>query len=307
MRLRAAVITEIRSYFHDQGVTEVSTPLLARYGATDPTIKNIEVTGDTGSPRMFLQTSPESAMKRLLVAGCGEIYQICAAFRGDEAGRWHLPEFQILEWYRLGFDHHRLMKDVESLVGRIVPGLVFERCSYADLFRRHVGVNPHTATLDELAARVSALPIVLDARDWADRAMLVDILFGQVALPALVDPGALFIYDFPVEHAAYARIRDGDPPVAERFELIVDGIELANGYHELTDPAQQRSRYARENALRARRGLPEIPLDEQLVAGLAAGLPACAGVALGIDRLVMLRAGVGDIREVVSFGDVPGG
>jgi elongation factor P--(R)-beta-lysine ligase len=298
------MLSKIRAFFVARGVLEVDTPALTRTGATDPALASLRVV-DPGDPQhtRYLQTSPEFAMKRLLAAGSGDIYQLCHVFRYDEPSRLHLEEFTMLEWYRTGFDHHQLMDELAALlvsVGLVMP---IERRTYAELCIASCGVDPHRASTAELAEWAMLNGARLRADDNADRAVLLDLLFGIGVLPGLAQAGAVLVYDFPVEHAAYARIRADSPPVAERFELIVNGIELANGFHEVTDHDEQHRRQQRENARRQAYGLPAVSLDETLLAALASGLPRCAGVALGIDRLVMVLEGAAHISEVVTFGE----
>ncbi len=300
LRERAALSDRIRDYFRRTGALEVDTPVLMRYGNPDPAITSLQVDVAGAGRRAFLQTSPEFAMKRLLAAGSGDIYQFAPAFRGDEAGHMHLTEFTLLEWYRVGVDHHALIDDVEALVRAAVPRLTFARAHYAEVFEAALGLNPHTAATDALAAVVRERGIELGA-DAADRVLVLDALYAELCHGLARDDTALFVVDFPVEHAAYARIAPGPPPVANRFELVVGGMELANGYYEVTDPGEQRQRFERENARRVTLGRTPIPPDPDLLAALSHGLPACAGVALGFDRLVMLATGTRDIAAVVAF------
>jgi len=302
LRRRAEIAATVRAYFAAAGVLEVHTPVMMPWASCDPALHSFSVqpAGDGAGPRGYLQTSPEFAMKRLLAAGSGDIYQLGPAFRAEEAGRHHLAEFTMLEWYRVGFDQHALMDDVESVVRLAIPALEFERRSYAGLFQARYGVNPHTAELATLATLARAAGLELGALQ-ADRVAVLDGLFADSLLRADVSGRALFVYDFPPEQAAYARINEGPPAVAARFELIVGGLEIANGYCELTDSDEQAARMHAENARRAALGLPRVDVDPCLLAALAAGLPACAGVALGFDRLVMLATGKDRIAEVTSF------
>lgn len=294
------MLGEIRAYFAQQGVLEVDTPLLGHTGAADPAIGSLAL--DLPSGRRYLQTSPEYAMKRLLAAGSGDIYQLCKAFREEEHSPLHRGEFTLLEWYRVGFDHHQLMAEVARLLAVFWPGRVLERLTIAHLAQQVGAPDPHLSSTAVLANYARDCGVVLTPPAAHDRSLLLDFLLTHLVRVGLPVGRAAFIYDFPLEQAAYARVRPGHPPVAERFELILDGVELANGYHELCDPLAQRARHAAEALVRAARGLPPPLIDERLLAALAAGLPACAGVALGIDRLLMLREGAANVGEVMAFG-----
>ncbi|HMM75806.1 MAG TPA: EF-P lysine aminoacylase EpmA [Gammaproteobacteria bacterium] len=297
---RAEILALIREHFAAQGVLEVDTPLLGLAAAGDPALSSFRVELH-GSPR-YLQTSPEYAMKRLLAAGSGDVYQICKAFRDEEDGPLHRPEFTLLEWYRLGFDHHALMDDVAALLARVLPGLALERATFAALARRCGAPDPHLARDEELAAWAAALGFRASAGEATDRLLLLDLLLSEVVRRAWPPGQGGFVYDFPVGQAAYARIRPGSPPIASRFELIVDGVELANGWHELGDGAGQRARHAAEDAVRRARGQAPRAPDPRLLAALDHGLPDCAGVALGVDRLVMLATGARELGAVLAFG-----
>jgi lysyl-tRNA synthetase class 2 len=257
-------------------------------------------------------------MKRLLAAGSGPIYQLARAFRDGEAGRRHNPEFTLLEWYRPGFDHHRLMDEVEELLAatleeraaaepggpkRAEPIRPAERLTYAEAFRRHAGVDPHRAPVAELDAAIAAAGVAGPSFAAGDRDGRLHLLMALVVEPAL-GPGTVVVHDFPASQASLARIRPATadrPALAERFEVFVAGVELANGFHELTDAAEQRRRFAADLARRRAAGLPQPPLDERFLAALEAGLPPSAGVALGFDRLVMLATGAASIDEVLAF------
>jgi elongation factor P--(R)-beta-lysine ligase len=308
LRLRAELLSRIRAFFAARGVLEVDTPALSASTIPDPNIHSFATRYQGPGPRhgaaLYLHTSPEFPMKRLLAAGSGDIYQIARVFRDGEAGRRHNPEFTLLEWYRVGWDHHRLMDEVASLVGELLPESARQpawRFSYRELFRRHLDLDPFRASVAELIACAETQGVVAptgltnDAPDpW------LDLLLTHCIEPRLPPERLVFVHDYPSTQAALARIRPDDPPVAERFELYLGGIELANGFHELADPVEQRCRFERDNRLRAERGLPPIPLDEQLLAALE-HLPDCAGVALGVDRLLMLAAGKRQLDEVLAF------
>ncbi|MEE4271974.1 MAG: EF-P lysine aminoacylase EpmA [Thermoanaerobaculales bacterium] len=367
LRKRAEVLAAVRAFFARRDVLEVETPLLAAAPVTDLHLHAMSCRyrgpGHDGGRKLWLQTSPEFAMKRLLAAGSGPIYQLCKAFRDGEAGSRHNPEFTILEWYRPGWDHHRLMDEVAELLHTVLgerrvglaapvsmptgavgaavdpvpvpdeavsePGSVAvaddrgrfrfrgsgsgsdsgsgsgsgsgsERITYRGAMHHHIGIDPVTASLAEIAdaarEHIDSPPDLGNDRDgW------LDLLMSHIVEPKLGRGRPTFVIDYPASQAALARIRPGDPPVAERFEVYVEGVELANGYHELAEPAEQRRRFGADLAARRDAGLPEVPIDERLLAALEHGMPDCAGVALGVDRLVMLAAGAERIDEVIAF------
>ncbi|MEO1369633.1 MAG: EF-P lysine aminoacylase EpmA, partial [Acidobacteriota bacterium] len=267
LRRRARVLAALRAFFAERGVLEVDTPLLAASPVTDIHLESVacrlEVLGEART--FYLQTSPEFAMKRLLAAGSGAIYQICKAVRADERGRRHNPEFTMLEWYRPGFDHFRLMDEVDALLQAVLGTPPAERVSYGDAFGSHAGVDPHKDPVSELrdAARTTSFDVDAFAGE-GDRDFWLHVLGSQLVEPRLgVDRPAL-LYDYPASQAALARIRPGKggaPDVAERFELYVDGVELANGFHELRDADEQRRRFEKDLAERRGRGLPAGPVD----------------------------------------------
>ncbi|MGR8919113.1 MAG: EF-P lysine aminoacylase EpmA [Gammaproteobacteria bacterium] len=298
LRRRAALLAAVRAHFAASAATEVTTPVLQAHATTEPTLANLRLAGD---PARFLRTSPESALKRLVAAGAGDVYEIGPAFRAHEQGRRHSVEFTLLEWYRVGATHHALMDEVETLVRRAGYAGGFERVSYGELFEEAFGEQPHelaTARLAALAARTSA---VVDAAVARDRALLFDLLYVHEIEPRLAARPAVFVHAWPQELRAYARLEAGPPPTAARFELVMGGLEVANGYHEITLAAEQAACFAAENALRRERGLPAVDADADWLAALAAGLPPCAGVALGIERLHMALEGAGDIDRVLAF------
>ena len=244
-------------------------------------------------------------MKRLLAAGSGAIYQICKAFRDGEAGRSHNPEFTMLEWYRPGFDHHALMDEIDELLAVVLGASKADRLTYGKAFERHAGVDPHRASVEALRRAVEAHGVELAGAEPEGRDGWLHLLMSHAVEPHLGRGRPSFVHDFPASQAALARVRPpteaGGVPLAERFEVYVEGVELANGFHELTDAGEQRRRFEHELEQRRRAGLQAVPLDERLLGALEAGLPACAGVAFGIDRLLMLRAGIDDLRRVISF------
>jgi len=306
LRARAALMAAVRDFFAQRGVLEVETPLCSRYATTDPALDPFvtRYAGPHAPPQgtLYLQTSPEFPMKRLLAAGSGPIYQICKAFRNGEYGRRHNPEFTLLEWYRPGFDHRRLMGEVAELVQTALgAAMPVERWTYADLFHHHLGIDAFHAPSDALAMRAREFGVDTEGMAGASRNAWLDLLLSHVIEPRLPPDRLIFIHDYPASQAALARIRPDDPPVAERFELYVGPMELANGFNELLDPQEQRRRFRAEQRACTMAGTPERPLDERLLQALAAGMPATAGVALGLDRLLMLKVGARDIREVLAF------
>lgn len=306
LQRRAAILAAVRRFFAEREVLEVETPVLIGASAADPNLDSLSLAyngpGAPASRRLWLQTSPEFAMKRLLAAGSGCIYQICRAFRVDERGRRHNPEFTMIEWYRLGFDHHQLMDEVTALATMVLGSRPVELLSYRDAFRRFAKIDPFACTVSALRACATAHQIPLPDLPDDDRDGWLDLLFSEAVAPRLGQAKFSYICDFPASQAALARLRVEDGiEVAERFELFIDGLEIANGYHELTDPKEQRQRFEQERAHRLAIGQPESSVDERLLAALAAGLPNCAGVALGFDRLVMLAVGAERIDEVMAF------
>lgn len=301
LRARAALLARIRAFFAARDVLEVETPLLCAAGITDPSIEPLLVErGISLKQARYLQTSPEYAMKRLLACHGLPIFQLARAFRDGEAGARHNPEFTLLEWYRPGFDHHALMAEVAELIRSCLGERPLHHYSYRQLFLDTLALDPFTATLDELQSVARAR---LDTGTISgDRDLWLDLLMSHLVEPQLADRGMCFIYDYPASQAALARIETVDGvAVGHRFELYVDGIELANGYLELLDAEEQRRRFEQDNLRRRELGLPERPLDERLLAALEHGLPQCSGVALGVDRLLMLSTGVADIRKVLAF------
>ena len=288
---------DIRAFFSDRNVMEVETPLISMAGNTDPEIQSIR-TGEGG----YLRTSPEFALKRLLASGSGDIYELGRVFRGSEAGRSHNPEFTMLEWYRTGFTYHQLMDEVADLVRRSGRGKFdrwpLQKLSYRQLFVHYAGLDPYDAdehALAECAKKHGVDDLELRHRQW------LDLLLSVVIQPALPEHCLTFVHDFPADQAALARVRQDNPPVAERFELYLGRTELANGYQELTDAVEQARRFEADNRQRELRGQPVYQSDHNLVTALEHGLPECAGVALGVDRLLMAIVGAASITEVLAF------
>lgn len=297
LQARACLLQDVRDYFSARNVLEVETPLISMAGNTDPEINSIRT--DAGG---YLRTSPEFALKRLLAAGSGDIFELGRVFRAGESGRFHNPEFTLLEWYRTGFSYQQLMDETADFVRHCGRGKFDQwpqqKLSYRQLFLRHLDIDPFKADqqlLCSTAQKHGIKDIQLNTRQW------LDLLVSLVIQPALPEEYLTFVYDFPADQAALARIRPETPPLAERFELYLGRTELANGYQELTDALEQRQRFDAENAQREQRGLPVCKADHHLIAALENGLPECAGVALGVDRLLMSICGAGSISEVTAF------
>ncbi|MBS7457529.1 EF-P lysine aminoacylase EpmA [Coralloluteibacterium stylophorae] len=306
LRLRARLYATIRSFFAERGVLEVETPILSEAGNTDPNIASFHLDFDgpraAGAVRRWLRTSPEFPLKRLLAAGVGDCYELGRVFRNGEAGRRHNPEFTMLEWYRVGFDHRRLMAETAALVGQALALVGREAAvrtvAYGSLYREVLDLDPFAA--DEAALRAALGDVVLDPEglgrdDW------LDLLMTHRIQPTFADDAITVVHDYPATQCALARIRRDDPPVAERFELYLGPLELANGYHELADGAEQRARFERDGAVRRARAAVVPAMDARLLAALDAGLPDCAGVALGIERLLMAMQGGVAIDAVLAF------
>jgi lysyl-tRNA synthetase class 2 len=314
LRQRAALLQRAREFFAARAVTEVDTPLVVNAPVSDVHIHSatVQLSADCAAsgaaPPLYLQTSPEYAMKRLLAAGSGDIYQISHVVRGFECGRLHNPEFTLIEWYRVGFSLAQLMDEVEILVrallGASAPA-ASERISYREAFGRELGLDPLTAP--ETALAQAARPLALGGAGATDATVggmsrddWLELLMGAIVGPRLGSGALTFVHSYPASQAALARLEPADPRVAQRFELYCAGIELANGFHELASAAEQRTRFEADNVRRERLGLPLFPLDERLLAALTR-LPDCAGVALGFDRTLMLAVGAAHIEEVLPF------
>ena len=305
LRARAALLSEIRAFFAERGVLEMETPIASRAATTDPAIESLGTrwSAPGGGQDLYLHSSPEFPMKRLLAAGVGPIYQICKVFRNGERGRLHHPEFSLLEWYRPGWDYVHLMDEVADLARRVLerPGLAVERLAYRVLFQDRIGVDPWSA--DALSLRAKALKLGISGAESLrlERDGWLDLLLTHQLEPGLGRGSLTFVCDYPPSQAALARVRPGAIPVAERFELYLEGVELANGFQELIDPAAQEARFAADLSTRRAGGLPEPPTDQAFLAALAAGMPEGSGVALGLDRLLMARVGARHIDEVLAF------
>ena len=306
LRQRAAMASAIRSFFAARGVLEVDTPALSPAGVTDPAIESVVATVRSLEPeRHYLHTSPEFAMKRLLAAGSGDIYQLCRVFRDDELGRWHQPEFTLLEWYRIGFDDERLMSEVAELIETALAAAGNAaaaarrtvRLRYTEALEGALGRRADAPT-PELVQRLQTRGV--DVPHGLAHDAVLDLALGTVVVASFDAAALTFVYDYPASQAALARLKPATPPVAARFEAFCGGVELANGFHELKDPLEQRRRFMRERDTRLRNGRHAPPLDEDLLSALAE-LPDCAGVALGFDRLVALAVGCDGVAPALSF------
>jgi lysyl-tRNA synthetase class 2 len=318
LRRRAALLRELRRTFDDGGYFEVETPLLSHDVCVDAWLDPF-IVPDAGAPDgrpMFLQTSPEYGMKRLLASGANAIYQVTRSFRRGESGRYHNPEFTIVEWYRVASTPAAQMDFIEDLVQRLSSAAQGQgealrgralnqpcrRLAYDDAFAEFAGQSVSQCSMEELAGMAARHRVpVPPAMPAGDRDAWLNLLLAIIVEPALSRCGGVFLYDYPPSQAALARVREGDPPVAERFELYLDGIEICNGYHELTDGDELRKRQARQSELRQRAGMSRLPVDSRLLQAMDAGLPDCTGVALGFDRLAMWCLGANDLSQVIPF------
>lgn len=313
LQTRARLLSRLRAFFADKGIYEVQTPVLSHAGNTEPSINSFITQPDESSKLpaepSFLNTSPEFAMKRLLAAGSGSIYQITPVFRQGEQSKKHNPEFTLLEWYRINFDHHALMGEVNLLIRYIAKDfLELDRSqfyTYQDAMIKFADLDPFSASIEELKAATKKAGIEIvgmdDSNSESARDSWLDLLMCQVVEKNLPENCPVFIYDYPASQAALAKIKKGPPDIAERFELYINGMELANGFHELSDADEQAERFKKEQAIRKERILPGIPADHHLIEALHHGLPDCAGVAIGVDRLLMLLTGAEHINDVLTF------
>ena len=308
LRLRAQVLAEIRQFFSARAVLEVETPILGYSCGTDPQLDFF--TTDYCAPplrqNLFLQTSPEFAMKRLLAAGSGSIYQLCKAFRNGESGRYHNPEFTLLEWYRAGFTLPQLMDEVEELLACLFAGHKIlnppQRFSYQDIFQCHTGLNPLEFCYEDYCAyagdndQTEAVSIC-----GVDHGLWLDFIFSHDVQPRLGENAVCMVYGYPACQSSLARINESNSKITDRVEIFINGIELGNGYYELTDAKEQGRRFDKEIAIRQQKKRPVIVRDEHLIAAMEAGLPECSGMAIGLDRLLMLLTSSANINDVLNF------
>ncbi len=305
LQKRARMLNCIRAFFLERNVLEVETPLLSHACGTEPQLDFFTTIFEFAKPeKLFLQTSPEFAMKRLLAAGSGSIYQICKAFRNNEVGRFHNPEFTILEWYRVGFDLNDLMDEVEALFAELSE-YKFEspkRIFYAEIFEHYTGLNALVFSFETY----SAFAIQHEIEEvitfcGKNHAIWLDYLFSFFVQPHLGENGLCLIYGYPACQSALARLNQDNSLVADRFEVFLNGIELGNGFYELSDSIEQNRRFNNEIQLREREDLPKVVKDKRLLAALKSGLPDCSGIAIGLDRLLMILVEAETISDVLSF------
>ncbi|MEE8233711.1 MAG: EF-P lysine aminoacylase EpmA [Gammaproteobacteria bacterium] len=301
IKLRADVLAKIRQFMIERNTLEVETPVLSHATVTDNHLDSFCSTYSNPQQKankiLYPQTSPEYAMKRLLASGTGAIYQVSRVFRNEEHGKLRNPEFTMLEWYQPGVDHHQLMKTFESLLSLFAIG-PSERISYGDLFAQHTRLGPHTCDTVKLGRLAQEYGLSSKSEE---RAVLLDFIFSHRIASKLGNSKPLFVYDYPGCQSALARLSDGSPKVAERFELFINGMEIANGFHELTDADEQRQRFEQDLLFRKKEKRPEIPIDHYFLDALKHGLPECAGIAVGVDRLLMAIIGSEDIHDVLTF------
>ncbi|MCP4407953.1 MAG: EF-P lysine aminoacylase GenX [Gammaproteobacteria bacterium] len=301
IKVRARMLEDIRAFLTQRNLLEVDTPALSQWASTDPNTHSFAL--DTGQDRRFLHTSPEYPMKRLLAAGVGDIFEISKVFRVGEMGRYHNPEFSLLEWYRVGWDHWQLIAEIDELLHEVLGGYTSletsQRISYREAFRQTAGLDPFDCTDGLLSRRAADFGI--DIQSALERDEWLDLLMSQIVASEFPKDRLTYLYDYPASQSALAKIRLDNPPVAERFEVFWGPLELANGYHELTQADQQRKRFMAECRHRNQQGLADTPIDTLLLDALEHGMPDCAGVALGLDRLLMMATGAKHIQEVIAF------
>ncbi len=301
IKLRADTYSKIRQFMAERNVLEVETPVLSHATVTDVQLHSF--CSEYSNPQaasartLYLQTSPEYAMKRLLASGTGAIYQISRVFRNEEQGKLHNPEFTMLEWYQPDYDHHQLMQELEMFLN-LFATTHCEKTSYAEIFSQQTGLDPHTCDTKELTMLAQQYGL---SSSVEERPVLLDFIFSNKITSTLGNGRPLFVYDYPACQSALAKLSDSSPKVAERFELFINGMEIANGFHELTDAEEQLARFEQDLTLRKKEKRPDLSIDHLFLDALKRGLPDCAGVAVGIDRLLMAMTGAEDIREVLTF------
>lgn len=306
---RAKLLAKIRQFFSARDVVEVETPALSQGTVTDVNLDALTSQYNfladspiSESDTLYLQTSPEFHMKRLLASGYGCIYQIAKAFRHEAYGNHHNPEFTMLEWYRIGFNQFDLMYEVDDLLQATIDSTEAQFTSYQDIFIQCVDIDPLSASYEALALFIIEQK---KAAEWlfesGDKDLLLQFIFSEIIEPKIGQQAPQFIYNFPVAQASLAKISEDDSRVAERFECYYQGVELANGFNELTDATEQQKRFEEDNLKRKQKGLSQRTIDDNFIDALKHGLPQCSGVALGIDRLVMIALNVNNIQDIQSF------
>jgi len=304
LKTKARMLSKLRAFFAEKNILEVQTPLLSQAGNTEPTIESFVV--QQKNKKAYLNTSPEFSMKRLLAADCGSIYQITPAFRQEEQSKRHNAEFTLLEWYRIGFDHYALMHEVDELIRFVAADditlMPSQHYTYQDAMIKFADIDPFNTTVAELKTVTQTAGIDVLGMDGVPEDTWLDLLMSQVVEKNLPLNCPVFIYDYPASQAALAKIRKGElHDVAERFELYINGMELANGFHELNDAAEQEQRFHKDQQQRKKNNQQSIPIDKHLIEAMKEGLPECAGVALGLERLLMVLTGTEDINNVLAF------
>lgn len=297
LKFRAQFFQKTRSFFIERNYLEVDTPILTRYGISDLYLKQLKTTC-SGKP-YYLQTSPEYPMKRLLAAGSGPIFQLAKVFRDDELGRWHEPEFTLLEWYQLNIDHHGLMNEVDDFLQTMLGCPPMVKQTYQSAFEQACDLNPHIASIDEFRSCLQRFGLAEVLKDETDRDQYLFLLMSHIVEPSLKTlPYPTALYDFPASQAALAQIHAG---VAARFEVYYQGVELANGFYELTDPVEQAARFEADRKQRQENSIETAEIDAHLLSALSAGLPPCSGVALGMDRLFAIACQKTRLTEIMAF------
>jgi len=308
-QFKAKLLFKVRSFFEKRNVVEVETPLLSQGTVTDVYldgfISKYNFFADTSSDKdsdLYLQTSPEFLMKRLLSSGYGSIYQICKAFRHEQFGKHHNPEFTMLEWYRVGYDHFQLMDEVEALLVEVLACAKIERITYQELYIKKLAIDPLVCDIADLINLLKRRDMLSDwLLEKPSTDILLQFIFSEIIEPTIGKDAPCFVYDFPSSQASLAKISVADPRVSERFECYFKGLELANGFNELTNAEQQLQRFESDNTLRKEQGKGQKVIDHRFIKALNYGLPECAGVALGIDRLMMIALKEDHIKKVISF------
>lgn len=313
LRLRAKMLETIRYFFKEISVLEVETPLLCQATGTDPQLDFFSSIYHCAANKkqqndkvLYLQTSPEFAMKRLLAAGSGSIFQLCKAFRNGESGRFHNPEFTILEWYRIGFSLNELMDEVAELLFELLDfqsvNKVAEKTTYVELFEKHTGLSP-LVFCQKSYQQYADNNGIKDAVSLcgSDHSMWLDFIFSFKIQPALSDSTLIMVYQYPAIQSSLARLNPDDSRVADRFEVFINGVEVGNGFFELADAVEQEKRFDEENQIRKMKGLEEVDKDRLFLGALNSGLPDCSGVALGIDRLLLIKENMKSLSDVMAF------